>query len=89
MSEFLHLKRTYPTSQYLRECDAYIYLLENTTEEQRVEWGIDISSLKSTIQPNEKYIYQAGMEEGVFKTMSSSYENFALVRKFIFGIKDE
>lgn len=89
MKEFIHLKRTYPISQYERECDAYKYLIENTTEEQRIGWGISLNKLKQTILPQEKYIYQAGLEEGTFKTMSSSFENFAIVREFIFGIKDK
>lgn len=89
MNGFLHLKRTYPISKYERECDAYKYLIENTTEQQRTDWGIITSKLREFIQPNEKYIYQAGIENGVFKTMGSSFENFALVREFIFGIKDE
>ncbi len=89
MKNFLHLKRTYPISIYERECDAYKFFIENSTEEQRKEWNIDISSLKKTILPYEKYIYQAGKEDGKFKTVSSSFENFAIVRKHIFGVKDE
>jgi len=89
MKEFIHLKRTYPTSQYERDCDAYKYLIENTTEEQRAGWGIDTTKLRKTILPNEKYIYQAGKDNDQFKTMCSSFENFALVREFIFGIKDK
>lgn len=89
MKGFIHLKRTYPISQYERDCDAYKYLLEHSTEEQRINWGISTNKLRKTILPQEKYIYQAGLEEGSFKTMSSSFENFALVREFIFGIKDK
>lgn len=89
MKEFLHLKRTYPISQIQRDCDAYKFLLENTTEEQRQTWGIVTTNLKSVIQPNEKYIYQAGIEDHTFKTMCSSFENFALVREYIFGVKDK
>lgn len=89
MKGFIHLKRTYPISQYERECDAYKYLIQNTTDEQRTGWGISTHQLKKTIQPQEKYIYQAGLEGGTFKTMCSSFENFAIVREFIFGIKDK
>lgn len=89
MQDFIHLKKTYPASMHERECDAYNFFIKNTTEEQRKEWGVDISTLKQTIKPYEKYIYQAAKENGNFKTFSSSFENFALVRKFIFGIKDE
>lgn len=87
--EFVYLKRSYPTSTLERECDAYKYFIENSTEEQRKEWGIDISALKKVIMPNEKYIYQVGKENGKFKTVYSSFINFAIVRKYIFGVKDE
>lgn len=89
MKEFVLLKRTYPISADDRECDAYKYLLENTTEEQRKEWGVDLASLKQVIKANEKYIYQVGKENGQFKTFSSSFENYAIIRKFIYGIADD
>ncbi len=89
MKDFIHLKRTYPISQIERNCDAYNYLVENTSEEQRLGWGISIGNLKRTILPKEKYIYQVGLEEGTFKIMCSSFENFAIVREFIFGVKDK
>jgi len=85
---FTQLKRTYPISTTERECGAYKYLMENSTEEERVSWGISTNELKKTILPDEKYIYQAGLEDGEFRTMCSSFDNFALVRKYIFGIKD-
>jgi len=89
VKDFIHLKRTYPTSQIERNCDAYKYLIDHTTEEQRLGWGIPLDKLKSTILPKEKYIYQVGLEEGTFKIMCSSFENFAIVREYIFGIKDK
>lgn len=89
MISFLHLKRTYPISEFDRECDAYKFFMEHSTPTQRAEWGIDDSKLKTTIKANEKYIYQVGKQGDQLKTMYSSYENFALVREFIFGIKDE
>lgn len=89
MDEFLLLKRTYPISTAERECDAYKFLIENTTEDQRNEWGINTNSLKTTIKENEKYIYQVGKENGEFKTFSSCFENYAIIRKFIYGIADE
>lgn len=89
MNEFLLLKRTYPTSTSDRECDAYKYIIENTTEEERIEWGVDTYSLKRIIKENEKYIYQVGKEDGKFKIFSSSFDNYAIIRKFIFGIVDE
>jgi len=89
MDEFILLKRTYPISTSDRECDAYKYLMESTTEEQRISWGVDTKSLKSVIKENEKYIYQVGKENGQFKTFSSSFENYSIIRKFIYGIADE
>ena len=87
--DFTLLKRTYPISTADRECDAYKYLIENTTEEQRKEWGIDILNLKQVIKENEKYIYQVGKENGQFKAFYSSFENYAIIRKYIYGIVDE
>lgn len=89
MRDFILLKRTYPISEVERECDGYKFLLENTTVEQRTEWGIDSNSLKSTIKEREKYMYQVGKEHGKFKTFSISFENYRLIRKFIFGLADE
>lgn len=89
MKDFIHLKRTYPISQVERNCDAYKYLIDTTTEEQRVGWGLSTDSLKKTILPQEKYIYQVGIEEGTFRIMCSSFENFAIIREYIFGIKDK
>jgi len=89
MDEFILLKRTYPISTADRECDAYKYLIENTTEEQRKEWGVETESLKRIIKENEKYIYQVGKENGQFKVFSSSFENYAIIRKFIYGIVDD
>lgn len=89
MKDFILLKRTYPTSTCERECDAYKFFIENTTEEQRLSWGIDTSALKTTIKENEKYIYQVGKENNQFKIFCSCYENYAIIRKFIYGIADE
>ena len=86
---FTYLKRTYPISSCERECDAYKFFMNHSTPEQRSQWGIDENALKKTILPNEKYIYQVGKDGGEFKTVSSSFKNFALVRKYIYGIKDE
>lgn len=89
MQDFVLLKRTYPISTSEKECDAYKYLVSNTTEEERKEWGVDLSQLKQIIKENEKYIYQVGIENGQFKTFSSCFENYAIIRKFIYGIADE
>jgi hypothetical protein len=89
MAEFVLLKRTYPISTIERECDGYTYLAEKTTEEQRKEWGVDLNNLRKTIKENEKYMYQVGKEDGNFKVFSMSFENYRIIRKFIYGIADE
>jgi hypothetical protein len=89
MAEFILLKRTYPISTIERECDGYIYLAEKTTEEQRKEWGVDLNNLRKTIKENEKYMYQVGKEDGNFKVFSMSFDNYRIIRKFIYGIADE
>ena len=94
MKKFSFLKRTYPISQFERECDGYKYILENTTEEQRKELEIDIESLKRFIHKGEKYIYEVG-KFGIKKTGEGfeakyiSLENFEIIRKKIFGKKDD
>jgi hypothetical protein len=41
MKEFELLKRTYPISQYDRLCDGYLYILDNSSTEERKTWGIN------------------------------------------------
>ena len=89
MKDFELLKRTYPVSEIDRYCDGYIYLLDNTTIEQRKEWKINLRNLQRVIKKNEKYIYQVGKDNGEFKVMSMCFSNYAIIRKFIFGIDDE
>jgi hypothetical protein len=87
--EFILLKKTFPISKYDRECNGYKYFIDNTTIEQRKEWGINDESLKKIILKNEKYIYQVGNEGGKFKVLYSSFENYELIRKYIFGVADD
>lgn len=89
MESFILLKRTYPISTSDRECDAYKYLVENTTEDQQKQWGVDVNKLKKIIKENEKYIYQVGKENGQFRVFSSSFENYGIIRKFVYGIVDD
>lgn len=89
MDEFTLLKRTYPINTTERECDAYKHLMENTTLEQRLSWGIVDANLKTKIKENEKYIYQVGKVAGEFRTVAYSFENYEIIRKFIYGIADE
>ena len=89
MKDFELLKRTYPVSEFNRNCDGFLYILDNTTTEQRKEWKINARELQREIKADEKYIYQVAKEHGVFKIMSMSFENYAIIRKHIFGIDDE
>ena len=89
MKDFELLKRTYPVSQFDRQCDGYAYICDNTTPEERMEWKISLLDLQRTIKEGEKYIYQVAKDQGVFKAMCLSYSNYAIIRKYIFGIEDE
>ena len=86
---FVLLKRTYPISTYDRYCDGYVYIMDNSTVQERKQWGILDDDLPQTIKENEKYIYEVGKQNGKFKTMSISTKNFKIIREFFFGLKDE
>ena len=62
MKDFELLKRTYPVSRYDRLCDGYDYIIKNSTEEEKKEWGLDINGLQRIIKKDEKYIYQVAKE---------------------------
>ena len=89
MKDFELLKRTYPVSEFNRNCDGFLYILDNTTTEERKEWKINARELQHEIKEGEKYIYQVAKEGRVFKAMCLSFSNYAIIRKFIFGIEDE
>jgi hypothetical protein len=89
MKDFELLKRTYPVSEFNRNCDGFSYILDNTTTEERKTWKINTKELQRIIKAGEKYIYQVGKEEGKFKTMCLCFPNYAIIRKYIFGIEDE
>ena len=85
--KFILLKRTYPISKYKRNCDGFKFIIENSDEKKRKMLGL--INLKSTIDKNEKYIYQVGKENGKFKTKYISFENFEIIRKYFFGLNDD
>lgn len=89
MRDFELLKRTYPVSEYNRNCDGFIYILDNTTPEERKEWRINAKELQREIKAGEKYIYQVAKDQGVFKIMSLSFSNYAIIRKHIFKFDDD
>jgi hypothetical protein len=86
---FILLKRTYPISKYDRYCDGYAYIMKNTTPEKRKEWGIEDKQLQQIIKKGEKYMYEVGKENNTFKTLSISFSNYAIIRKFIYDFDDE
>lgn len=91
--KFAFLKRTYPISQFDRNCDGYKYIVENTTEEQRKELDIDLTKLKQFIMKGEKYMYEVGKfgkkKKKGFESKYISLENFEIIRKKLFGTKDD
>lgn len=86
MTGFELLKRTYPISKYKRICDGYIFIMNNTTKDDRESWGIKDSDLQIYIDEGEKYIYQVAKEDKTFKTMCLSFKNHAIIRKYIENI---
>jgi hypothetical protein len=89
MKDFELLKRTYPISQVNRYCDGFDYIMENSTKQEREQWGINDNDLQKVIKIGEKYIYQVAKEEKEFKTMCLCFENYKIIRKHIFGFEDE
>ena len=89
MKDFELLKRTYPVSEFDRNCDGFVYILDNTTTEERKEWRINARELQRIIKEGEKYMYIVGKEEGKFQYLCVCFPNYAIIRKHIFGIDDE
>ena len=89
MKDFELLKRTYPVSEFNRNCDGFIYILDNTTTKERKELKINARELQREIKEGEKYIYQVAKDNGVFKAMCLSFSNYAIIRKHIFKLNDD
>ena len=89
MKDFELLKRTYPVSEFDRNCDGYDYIMNNSTEEERKEWGLNMNELQRVIKEGEKYIYQVAKEGEEFKIMCLCFTNYAIIRKKIFKLEDE
>jgi hypothetical protein len=89
MNDFELLKRTYPISEFDRPCDGYDYIMKNSSEVERLEWGLDMKELQRVIKVGEKYIYQVAKEGKEFKTMCLCYKNYAIIRKKIFNLDDD
>lgn len=89
MKDFELLKRTYPISQFNRNCDGFGYILDNTTTEERKEWKINARELQRIIKADEKYIYQVAKEGREFKIMCLCFNNYEIIRKKMFKFEDE
>jgi hypothetical protein len=90
MKDFVLLKRTYPVSKVNRICDGFVYILDNSTAEQRKEWRINARELQREIKKGERYIYEVARESyKIFKVKCVCFSNYAIIRKHIFGIDDE
>jgi hypothetical protein len=89
VKDFELLKRTYPVSECNRVCDGYFYIINNSTPEERLEWGLDINEMQRVISTGEKYIYQVAKEGREFKTMCLCYKNYEIIRKKIFKLDDD
>jgi len=89
MKDFELLKRTYPVSEFDRPCDGYDYIIKNSSEAERLEWGIELNELQRVIKAGEKYIYQVAKEGREFKFMCLCFTNYAIIRKKIFKLDDD
>lgn len=89
MKDFELLKRTYPISQFNRNCDGFGYILDNTTTEERKELKINARELQHIIKTDEKYIYQVAKEGREFKIMCLCFSNYEIIRKKMFKFEDE
>lgn len=88
MKEFELLKRTYPISEFERFCDGYDYIMKNSSTEERKQWRIKENELQRVIKAGEKYIYQVAKEGYEFKTLCLCFENYAIIRKWIYKLND-
>ena len=79
MKNFILLKRTFTVSKFDRHCDGYYYIMNNSTKEERISWGIIDEDLQMIIKEGEKYIYEVGKENGIFKTMSICFDNYGKI----------
>jgi hypothetical protein len=88
-NNFELLKRTYPTSQHDRNCDGYKFIIKNSTKEERIEWGICDNDLQKIILKDEKYIYEVAKDGDNFRSISSCFLNYEIIRKYILKNNDE
>lgn len=88
MSKFVLLKQSFPKSRKERKCDAYDIIMEQTTIEDRELVGLNDSDIVDTIYAGDKYLYRVGKENGKFKALHISLQNFEIIRKYLSNILD-
>lgn len=81
MSKFVLLKQGFYYSKHDRYCDGYKMIMKILSSELRKELDIKEDQIQEFIKKDEKYIYRVGKENGVFKTVSISINNYKIIRK--------
>lgn len=83
-------KSAYYHSKKERDCDGYKYVVENTTEEERIKLGFSLDDLQQKIGKGEQYLYRAGIDDDhSFNAMYISLKSFEVLRKKYFGMEDK
>lgn len=85
---FQLLKQTFPISDFDRECDGYLFIMNRLPKEVRETLGIEDDKLQKIIKKGEKYMYRVGKEDGKFSAMTISLANFEIIRKHIYYLTD-
>lgn len=80
---FVLLKQSFPTSRKQRKCDAYEIIMKQTTKKERNEVGLKDSDITKIINAKEKYLYRVGKDNGKFKALHISINNFEIIRKYL------
>ena len=88
MNDLILLKRTYPIAKFDRFCDGFFFIKENFTNKELKKMGINPNDIQHIIKEGEKYIYQVAKEGKEFKTLSLSFHNYEIIRKYIFKLTD-
>lgn len=81
MSKFELLKQVFYNSEHDRYCDGYKIIIDKLSSEQRKKLGIKDSDLQEIIRKGEKYLYRVAKENGKFKYLAISLNNFKIIRE--------
>lgn len=87
-NKFVLLKQSFPKSRKERKCDAYDIIMEKTTVQQREDLGIKSTDIVEKINRGDKYLYRVGKENGKFKALHISIQNFEVIRKYLSHLFD-